>query len=335
VLASEHERMEKPPTDSTVAYEHYLRALSLPHIAVFPEFRSEYMESLDRAIVADPEFSEAYALRAIGYIESSELNAALEDARTALELDPMNGAAHSALGNIYGYYYDRQDEARDAHELAVELSPNDPKVLITYARFLAFHYEEYEEAIRLGERAITIDPRDFTLHDRLGHVYLAAADFPAAAISAREAISVEPGAAAPYWTLAASEFLIGDTAAARDHLNTGERIWQPAPVWGLAYMAYLYGLLGEHDQAARLVARFDDPTELLARDRAYLPYAILGTGDTERARQEWNDLIDGYLEEGLPAGESVIYGFRTNELRDPVLSQPEFIELRRRLGFRE
>jgi hypothetical protein len=45
-------------------------------------------------------------------------------------------------------------------------------------------------------------------------------------------------------------------------------------------------------------------------------------------------MIDGYIEDGQPATLGGITRFRDNYLNDPMLEEPEFIDLRRRLGFK-
>jgi hypothetical protein len=62
-------------------------------------------------------------------------------------------------------------------------------------------------------------------------------------------------------------------------------------------------------------------------------WAILGTRDKLRALPEWTRLVDGYLEENRPVSPGQISRFRDNWLNDPMLEEPEFVELRRRLGF--
>ncbi|MCZ6498446.1 MAG: tetratricopeptide repeat protein, partial [Gammaproteobacteria bacterium] len=250
----------------------------------------------------------------------------------AIDLDPTIGMAYAERGLVYRRYYGQQDEARIAYKRAVELSPSDAEILIEYARFLAYN-EEYAEAILFGKRAIAIDPEDFAHHDRLGIVYLTAGDSPAAAGQFRLGININPAAGSGYMLLATAEAANGNTAGARDNLNRALQIWQPTPVWGKVSMAYLYGRLGDPDQAARLVAQLDDSIfDPLDPDRAF---ALLGTGDREGALREWTDLVNSYLEEGLPADPGPINEFKVNWSRDPVLDQPEFVEVRSRLGFRE
>jgi hypothetical protein len=57
----------------------------------------------------------------------------------------------------------------------------------------------------------------------------------------------------------------------------------------------------------------------------------LGVGDLERA-EEWATKV---AENGLPPWAGYERVFMLNMGNDPVLERPEFLELRRRLGYRE
>ncbi len=74
-------------------------------------------------------------------------------------------------------------------------------------------------------------------------------------------------------------------------------------------------------------------TENDRRTGRTLSWAILGTRDKERALEEWQSVIDGYINDGMPVSPGRIHRFRDNWLNDPMLEEPEFLELRRRLGF--
>ena len=97
---------------------------------------------------------------------------------------------------------------------------------------------------------------------------------------------------------------------------------------------YLYGLLGEPDKAANLLARLEELNTDRPRDNQLpLGWAVLGTGDKERSLLEWTITVNGYLEENRRVSPGRISRFRDNWLDDPMLEEPEFVELRRRLGF--
>ena len=334
ILPGEQARIENRPTESTEAYQHYLHALSLPEPSIFPTFLPARIELLERAISADPEFAEAYAQLAGGYYFRRDRGIALEYAQKAIELDPTVGEAYFTLGLIYGNYYVRQGEARAAYERAAELSPNNPDILMEYGRRLAELSGEYAQAIQSSERAVAIDPNDASLPDRLGFIYLRAGDLPAAARYLREAIRLDPGVYLSYFQLATVEFLSGNRSAAKKNLDRAVQIMESGATSRVGYLAHLYGLLGEPDHAAKLLARLEEINSDRQREnRLDLGWAVLGTGDKERALREWTITVTGYLEENRPVSPGRISRFKDNWLNDPILEQPEFLELRKRLGF--
>ncbi len=334
LLPDERARIENQPTESTEAYQHYLHALSLPDAEIFPEYMPVYIESLDRAILVDPEFAEAYAALAKGYYVSRQRDIATDYAQKAIALDPTIGRPYLTLALVYEQYYVRQKEARAAYERAAELSPNDPEVLINLGRRQAELSGGYAKAIRSGKRAVAIDPKDASLPGRLGFIYLRAGDIPEAARYLRESIRLNPGVYIVYLDLATVEFLNGNISEARENLDRAVQIMSSGATTRVGYIAYLYGLLGESDQAVKLLARLEESnTDRQRQNQLRLGWAVLGTGDKERALRDWTTTIDGYLEENLRVAPGRISRFRDNWLNDPMLKQPEFVELRRRLGF--
>jgi tetratricopeptide (TPR) repeat protein len=334
LLPDEQARIEKRPTESTEAYQHYLHALSLPSPNLFPTFRPARIELLEQAIAADPEFAEAYSELAGAYYTRRDRGIALEYAQKAIKLDPTVAGAYFVLGLSYGNYYVRQEEARAAFERAAELSPNDSEILIDHGRRLAEQTGEYAQAIRSGKRAVAIDPNEADFHEALGFIYLRAGDLPAAAKHIREGIRLDPGIYRSYFHLAAVEYLSGNLGVAKENLDRAVRIMESVATARVGYMAHLYGLLGEPDQAAKLLARLEKINSGRQREsRLDLGWAVLGTRDKERALRDWTITIDGYLEENRPVSPGRISRFRDNWLNDPMLEEPEFLELRRRLGF--
>ena len=334
LLPDERARIENRPTESTEAYQHYLHALSLPDAEIFPEYMPVYIESLDRAILVDPEFAEAYAALAKGYYASRQRDIATDYAQKAIALDPTIGRPYLTLALVYEQYYVRQKEARAAYERAAELSPNDPNILINNGRRRAELSGDYAEVIRSGQRAVAIDPKDGNLQNGLGFIYLRAGDLPAAAKHIREAIRLNPGVYIGYLDLATVEYLNVNRSAAKANLDRAVQIMASGATQRVGYIAYLYGLLGEPDQAAKLLARLEEAnTDRQRQNQLRLGWAVLGTGDRERALREWTITVDGYLEENLRVAPGRISRFRDNWLDDPMLDQPDFLELRERLGF--
>jgi TolB-like protein/Tfp pilus assembly protein PilF len=283
------------PTASTEAYQHYLYALSLPPAVFFPEYLSPTVESLRKAIAVDPDFAEAYAELAWVYYNSPDRHLAVDSARKAIELDPTVGLAYYVIGMRDRYYYSRQEVARAAFERAVDLSPNDP----------------------------TIVPNSGRVQAQLGFLFMRSGEQAAAIRQFEQAIALDPAIYTNYLDLATAEYLYGDRNAAMVNLDRTIQIKSPGATFRADYIAYLYGLLGETEHAIEFLAQ---QGELLEDPQAdgweTLGWAALGTAT-----------VDGYLNDDLPVALGRISRFRDNWLNDPMLEEPEFLELRRRLGY--
>ena len=335
LLPEERVRIERQPTESQVAYEHYLYALSLPYPIYAPQYTLDYVGSLEKAIEADPNFADAYALLAEAYYNFGDRDAVPDTALRAIELDPLSGYAHAVLGLYYGNYYDRWSEAKEAYERAIELSPNNATVLVRSAGQLAEVSGEYADAIELGKRAAAIDPTSDFVHWRVGLIYLRAGHLEQASKHLEEAIEINPMFDSTHLDLAFAEYLKGDKAAAKQRLDRAVAVQNPSTTFRVDYIPYLYGLIGDLDTAAIQLKRVE---ELLSArglpGTGRLAWGVLGVRDKERALAEWTTVINGYLNGGRPFSPSRVSRFRDNWLSDPILEEPEFVELRRQLGYK-
>ena len=201
---------------------------------------------------------------------------------------------------------------------------------------MADNTDDYTEIIQLCRRAVAIDPTRASPHRRLGFVLMRAGNLAEAAEHISEAIEIDPVNYHEYYLdLAMIEYLSGNPGAATENLDRAVQIMSPNETFRADYIAYLYGLLGDTDKAISLLARFGDVFGEADREAGRtLGWGVLGTRDKERALREWTMTIDGYLEDNWPVGRGRIYRFRDNFLNDPILEEPEFLELRRRLGFK-
>jgi TolB-like protein/Flp pilus assembly protein TadD len=334
LLPEEQARINRQPTNSAEAYQLFLKALSL-NIRNYSANMATYLELLDQAIALDPEFAEAYAGLAWGHYFTRDRDIAVQYAQKAIELDPTNGTPYRVLGYVYGNYYAYQEKARLNMERAVELSPNDPEILITHAYRLGWQGRNSSEALQFAQRAVAIAPRRAGHRARLGYLYLIIGNLAAALEHTNEAIALEPKRAASYSQLAIIDYLNGNKNLAKENLDYSIQITPASSRSNLGYAAYLYGLLGDVEQAEVILARLENvlTPRQLENAEEYLCWAILGTRDKKRALQSWTTVITGYLEQDRPLSPGRIIRFRDNWLNDPMLDEPEFVELRRRLGF--
>jgi Tfp pilus assembly protein PilF len=340
LLPAEQLRLEQRPTRSPEAYALYLKALEVVGTGANA---SDY---LDRAVEADPEFAWAYVRRAdyhaldAGFLPTLAgplpffdfdryLDVARRDANRALAIDPRLGFAHAVLARASQLEGDTS-AAQQSYERALELAPNDAEILRRYAEFHIVTGRT-GEALELIERAARVDPNNLDLG-----VFLAfAGDTDAAGEVIRRSADVDPTNAWAPLLLGDLEISRGNIPAARDHLRLAEQLLGPQPRGLLLqvpfYLVYGYGRAGLADEANRVLEQHGAETPPQFVPRIAWVYSYLGVGDLERAH-EWASKV---AENGLLPIAGWERAFMLNLLDDPVLERPEFLELRRELGYRE
>lgn len=99
------------------------------------------------------------ALGQIGilYCENGLYAEALEQFQKMLALDRVNALAYNNIGNI-SYLQGRLDDARQAYEAALRVSPDEPGIMVNLAR-VALQSDKKDEAKKLFQGAVAIDPR--------------------------------------------------------------------------------------------------------------------------------------------------------------------------------
>jgi len=124
-------------------------------------------ESLfERVLDADPGYSPAWSALSRAYFMGSVFGARepvdaipliRRAAKSALRLDETNALAHSMLAHMaMRFDHDHATAARE-FEIALNLAPRDPFVLMSAASFARIQ-GRFEDAILLAEKAHTIDP---------------------------------------------------------------------------------------------------------------------------------------------------------------------------------
>ncbi|MGI9257191.1 MAG: hypothetical protein ACR2QQ_00005 [Gammaproteobacteria bacterium] len=334
---SELERIERPPTTNAAAYEAYLRSLTrgLPSAVVH--------DYLDQAILLDPTFALAYARQGFLYafditetvsVQNEDLaeleTLARRHAEKALELDSDLGYAYVALGRLHWSYW-REDEAQAAFEQALQLSQNDSAILRAYAQF-DYRRGEHLQAIQMAERAVELDPNNAGARSTLGDAFFFAKRSDAAASAYLKGIELAPASRHAHLQLGLAEAMRGNDTQALEELRITEQLGLPRPA-DLVRTAYGYAQIGRPGDAARLLGEFE---EFAASDIRIGPaqwgLAHLAAGDSAQALEWFNTAADNRIPVG---GFFITAQVKGNVLSDPILDQPEFVEVRSRLGFRE
>jgi len=321
---AEQERIEEFPTDSPAAYALYLRAIT--------EVTELALEDLDRAISLDPEYAQAYGLKALVLAEQLRsrdideeewASVVQEAAERALMLDPNVASAHAALAGLHAAN-SRWAEAKQAYDQIYQLNPNDSEVLWSYGNFLR-DIGDYDESVRLLERATELDP-SLTPY-QLGISYRYAGNYNASAELFRELVESELANESFHMQLAFTEISGGSPSEGLKELQLAEELWANAmPTDRIAQFALGYSQLNLRGDVERLLTEFENRAKETPVGNAQWVTFYLAYGDYEEAFERLEALLSD------PAGEFRLGQIKANDYRDPVLDEPHWRELRDRIG---
>jgi TolB-like protein/Tfp pilus assembly protein PilF len=202
---SEKASIEEKPTQDLVAYDFYVRAVSIIYNAQVDSLAdlvnlSEAVELLNKAVARDPNFSLAYCELAFVHDlvyqqETDHTPARLALAKSAIDsafrLRPDSGEAHLALGLHLYWGYSDYDRARAELAVAQQSLPNNPRVY-ELAGLIDRRQGRWADATHNLERAGELDPRNIPHLITLATTYLWLHDYDQMARVLDRIIAVAP-----------------------------------------------------------------------------------------------------------------------------------------------
>jgi len=328
----ERESIQEQMTDSPEAYALYLRAMDLIDWDFGPgDSTADVHALLDEAIALDLSFARAYAAKANIYaFNRHELNLATEYAEKALAEDPNLGSGYAAMAMIHQRIM-RDEDALEAYETALELSPNDIDILDNFSRFLG-QIADFERSLEIAERVLKLDP------GRIGFMAMILSrtgDIEAALETSRLAVAAQPDDHERRLRTAFLELLSGNKIAAEREAKIASNLRQDADMslYRLALSSQLYRGLGFEEDAAEILESFQDKAARQPEgtvNPSLWTRVYLGAGDFDNALQYLRVTV-GQVEGGFRSGNT--FAIAENRFRQPELERPEFVELRKRLGY--
>ena len=218
LTTSEKAAIEEKPTQDLVAYDLYVRAVSLIYNAQVPSQanlvdRSEAVELLNKAIARDPNFFLAYCQLAFVHdlVYQQEIDytpARLALAKSAIDsafrLRPDSGEAHLALGWHLYWGYSEYDRALAELAFAKQSLPNNPRVY-ELAGLIYRRQGRWFDATQNLERACELDPQNSNYLVTLATTYLWLHDYDQMVRVIDRIISLVPGRNRPRIIRAAIE----------------------------------------------------------------------------------------------------------------------------------
>ena len=336
LLGEEKSAVLKRHTDSTEAYELYLKGLYHFNKDTVEGWLKS-IEYFGKAIEKEPEYALAYAgmgscyatLHIFGLAPPQEIIPKWKAvASRALTLDDRLSEGHFTRAGIFLWHEWNWEEAERECKRAVELNPNSA-LARQYYGFLLASRERFDEAINEEKRALELDPLSLLAQLHLGWVYLFADRLDDALDQVRRMIEMEPNFPSAYW-------LMGSVYVAKGQYEEAIAAYQKSLALGgppttLSKLGCAYALAGRRGEA---LGALDQLLEM--RERQYAAafniarvYAGLGDNDNafawlEKAFEERNgEMVFLKRLTTVGTGESWGKGFRND---------PRYGDALRRIG---
>jgi tetratricopeptide (TPR) repeat protein len=283
--------LRRLPTTHGEAFLAYVQARALLEYKDVAGNPRRAVDLLEGAIAKDGHFALAHAALAdalnaqFGAEREPELlERAASEARTALQIDPEESAAHTAFAAVE-FALGRRDVAVNSLLRAIDLKPDNDEAYRLLGQILA-EQDKVEEAIAPLRTAIRLRPASFNHHYSLGFALFQASRFSDAADAYGAAAAIRPENARAYQMLGATHQAIGQTDRAIGYYEHAIRLGASATAH--ANLALAYFTAGEfmRSRDAYILAIERDPTKAsLHRDLGDVYLRLNQRADARRSYQ--------------------------------------------------
>jgi TolB-like protein/DNA-binding winged helix-turn-helix (wHTH) protein/Tfp pilus assembly protein PilF len=321
-------RPASPKRVNPEAYEAYLKG------SYFAQKRDEsFLRAKDyfqQAIQLDPGYAPAYAglsdiySRDGGQLPPTEaLLKAREYAQQALRLDPDLSDSHTSLAYIYFLFDWNWPAADQEFNRAIALAPGLARSHYWYAVYLAAMGRS-AEAITEAQRAVDLDPLSISAHHGAAVAAVCAGQYDRSIAEGRKILELDANDPRAYLDMADGHSQKGMYAEALQDMEKGLALSHRDPFF-LSIAAYVYGRLGNVEQAGKLVEEMRAAHKKSFVDPYYFATAFVGMGKQKEAMEA--------LEDGYKAHDPEMVGLNSTPWFAPLRSDLRFQDLVSRMKF--
>ncbi len=308
------------------AYDLYLRAVNQARSDDSETSLGRAIAMLDQAIGRDPRFAEAYAARSHNRSYLADVGrtpaetaagyeAAVRDARQALEIAPRLGTAHAALADAL---YGQRKIAATIRQVdaGLRFAPNDLDLLQAAVVALVADGKP-PRALQLANRMVDLDPLNPLSHRRRYYALFYGRRYSECIEEAGRTLELAPTLALPSYFTALSLIMLGRPEEAQTHL---EKLPSDLTVRlaGEAIVAFLGGRRAQSDRKLAELGK-------LYGDAASYQFAQVYAQRGER------DRAIAALQKGFAVNDPGLNTMAVDPLLDPLRKDGRFDSLRKRL----
>jgi Flp pilus assembly protein TadD len=241
----------------------------------------------------------------------------------AIEIDPNQAEAHSALAYVKMVYDRDRTGAEQDYLTALKLTPSDPTAHLNYGNLLISMGRFDEAAVHL-RRVQEADPLSALASSCSLWPLLEGRRYAEAAAAARTVVIADPNAQNARMVLGQALFYLGSRAEGVAEVRRASES-DPGNPFPLGWLGHLSGLAGQRAQARDVLRRLEE----LRRKQYVQPYLFaivhIGLGEKERAL----DL----LEQALAERSDELFFANVDPALDPLRSEPRFRAILKTLRF--
>ncbi|HET8674624.1 MAG TPA: protein kinase [Blastocatellia bacterium] len=328
MTGEQKKRLTKTHTDSTEAYQLYLRGRYHWNKRT-EEGLKRGIEYFDQAIEKDPTFALAYAGLADCYALLTEYSTippaesrqkAKAAAMRALEIDDTLAEAHTSLAAVHEYDWNWAEAERE-YRRAIEMNPNYATAHHWYAIFLGGR-ARFDEGLREIRRAQELDPLSLIINTGLGRLLYNARRNDEAIAQLKKTLEMDPAFPEAHFQLALAYEAKRMYGEALREFELSRELYKDPTMIG--WSGRVYALMGNRDQALKVA----EELKQTSKERYVSPYmlAIIYTalGDKEQA-YEWLDRV--YAERSY-----YVTWLKVDPVFDGLRADPRFIDFLRKVG---
>jgi TolB-like protein len=331
IPSSERERIERKPTESTTAYNLYLKGRSLWNKRGLEEVR-EAAKCFEQAVEEDPGFALGYVGQADcclvlrnnwGIDLASNHEKAGELVTKALDLDPTLAEAHATRGLLLEDEYNLRG-AEAEFKRAIELKPSYATAHQWYYGVLIAQLR-FDESQQQIEKAVELDPLSSVIALNRASFYFTKREYDRALVLFRKVTELDPNFAAAHFMMALSYGLLKNYDDMKGELETYVGLIQGIyPRARLAADAVIALVLDDKYAGRKLMPEIEAHLPETSFDAYNLATGLFWLGDFDRGF-EW-------MERSFAAREADLMNIKGDPYLDAIRSDPRYFALLKRLG---
>ena len=150
----------------------------------------EAMSSYDRAIRANPSYTQAYYRKGVLNVRSRNFNEAQTNLQKAVDLDPSYAPAYRELADMY-YYAGKYDLALSNFQKYIGLAEKSSRTDAQYASFL-YLTKKFPEALAEADKVLSVEPNNQTMNRIKAYSLYETGDYAGAAAAMDTYLKVTP-----------------------------------------------------------------------------------------------------------------------------------------------